>query len=136
MTMADSIRFYRKKLGLRQLDLGQMLGISAQAVSKWELGKAEPDSEAIQKLCQIFGINSDKLLGIEASISFKEMAESLYQKDPNKNTVTISPDEQSLITYFRSLNKSGQEKLLDYARDLTESIRYTQDTPSQASSIS
>lgn len=99
MNMADSIRHYRTKSGLRQLDLGQKLGVSAQAVSKWELGKAEPDSETIQKLCQLFGINSDMLLGIDAKISLKEMTESLYQPDP---------EEERIITVYRSLNEDGR----------------------------
>lgn len=132
MTMADSIRFYRKKLGLRQLDLGQMLGISAQAVSKWELGKAEPDSEAIQNLCQIFGINSDKLLGIEASISFKELSESLYQPDPNIITAAISPSEQSLLTVYRTLNPQGQGEVNKYADYCATKPEYQKNIQSEA----
>lgn len=41
-----------------------MLNVSAQAVSKWENGQAEPDASTIRKLCEIFKISTDELLGI------------------------------------------------------------------------
>ena len=63
MTLASSIRYYRELNNMYQSDLGKALGISAQAVSKWELGKAEPDSACINKMCELFGITADQLLG-------------------------------------------------------------------------
>lgn len=40
-----------------------MLNVSPQAVSKWENGQAEPDASTIKKLCEIFKISTDELLG-------------------------------------------------------------------------
>ncbi|MDE6691731.1 MAG: helix-turn-helix transcriptional regulator [Clostridia bacterium] len=54
---------YRKKLNLTQKDLGEKLNVSPQAVSKWENGQAEPDASTIIKLCEIFRISTDELLG-------------------------------------------------------------------------
>lgn len=63
MKLADNIRYYREKADMYQSDLGKALGVSAQAVSKWELGKSEPDWKSLTKMCQLFGITSDQLLG-------------------------------------------------------------------------
>ncbi len=62
-TLGQTITAYRKKLNLTQKDLGEKLNVSAQAVSKWENGQAEPDASTIIKLCEIFRISTDELLG-------------------------------------------------------------------------
>lgn len=67
MSIATNIRRYREQANMYQSDLGKALGVSAQAVSKWELGKAEPDSDSIMKMCQLFGVTADQLLGIGAT---------------------------------------------------------------------
>ena len=63
-SIGENITEYRRKLGLTQKDLGDMLNVSPQAVSKWENGQAEPDTSTIKKLCQIFKITTDELLGL------------------------------------------------------------------------
>ena len=63
MSLAENIRFHRERVGMYQSELGKALGVSAQAISKWELGKAEPDQESILKMCELFGISADQLLG-------------------------------------------------------------------------
>lgn len=62
--IASNITEYRRKAGLTQKDLGDMLNISPQAISKWENGQAEPDTATIKKLCSIFKISTDELLGV------------------------------------------------------------------------
>lgn len=62
--IASNITEYRRKAGLTQKDLGDMLNVSPQAVSKWENGQAEPDTATIKRLCSIFGISTDELLGV------------------------------------------------------------------------
>ena len=61
--LGQTITEYRKKFNLTQKDLGEKLNVSPQAVSKWENGQAEPDASTIKKLCEIFKISTDELLG-------------------------------------------------------------------------
>lgn len=61
--LGKTITDYRKKLNLTQKELGEQLNVSPQAVSKWENGQAEPDASTIKKLCEIFKISTDELLG-------------------------------------------------------------------------
>lgn len=63
MDMASKIRMYRERNRMYQSELGKALGVTAQAVSKWELGRAEPDAASIIKMCELFGITADDLLG-------------------------------------------------------------------------
>ena len=48
---------------MTQAELGAMLNVTSQAVSKWENGLSEPDMESIRKLCEIFEITFDEFFG-------------------------------------------------------------------------
>lgn len=52
----------RKKTGLTQMQLGEMLGITDRAVSKWENGRSLPDSSIMLELCRILEITVNDLL--------------------------------------------------------------------------
>lgn len=41
MAIGDKIRFYRKKSGLTQSQLAELIGVSSQAISKWETGVSQ-----------------------------------------------------------------------------------------------
>jgi len=55
----------RKKASLTQMQLAERLGITDRAVSKWETGKAMPDTAIMLELCEILGISVNELLGGE-----------------------------------------------------------------------
>ena len=62
--IGQKIKDLRKKADLTQDRLADYLGVSAQAVSKWECGIATPDLSLIAPLCRVLGCTSDELLGI------------------------------------------------------------------------
>ncbi len=59
------IRDLRKAKDLTQVRLADYLGVSEQAVSKWETSAATPDLWLIEPLTRVFGVTADELLGIE-----------------------------------------------------------------------
>jgi len=62
MMLNEKIYNCRKKLGLSQEELASQLGVTRQAVSKWELGDSQPDLDVIVKLAKLFGVSTDYLL--------------------------------------------------------------------------
>ena len=56
------IKKLRKEKNLTQEELGNLLGVSGKAVSKWERGESLPDVTIIKKLSDNLGISSDELL--------------------------------------------------------------------------
>ena len=62
-TLGKRIMGYRKGLGLTQDQLAERLGVSAQAVSKWENDQSCPDITTLPRLAEIFGVSIDALLG-------------------------------------------------------------------------
>lgn len=63
-TLGKRIAANRKRLGLTQEKMAEQLGVTAQAVSKWENDQACPDIAMLPKLAEIFGVSTDALLGI------------------------------------------------------------------------
>lgn len=62
MKLAEKIYQCRKKAGLSQEALATQLGVSRQAVSKWELGDAEPEPAKLKLLAEVFHVSVDWLL--------------------------------------------------------------------------
>lgn len=65
MTMGQRIAEERKKLGLSQEALGDKMGVSRQAISKWESDGAIPDVDKLIALSKLFGVTVGWLLGVE-----------------------------------------------------------------------
>ena len=63
-TLGKRIAARRKALGLTQDALAEQLGITAQAISKWENDQSCPDISMLPKLAEIFRCTTDELLGI------------------------------------------------------------------------
>jgi transcriptional regulator with XRE-family HTH domain len=61
--LGERIRKLRERDGLSQKTLANKLGITQQAVAKWEGGKAEPDTTMILNIANIFDVSTDYLLG-------------------------------------------------------------------------
>lgn len=66
MNMADRIQYLRKNKGISQEELADKVGVSRQAVSKWESEQSTPDIERVILLSDFFDVTTDYLLkGIE-----------------------------------------------------------------------
>ena len=62
MSFADKLIQLRKAKGLSQEDLADSLGVSRQAVSRWEQGNTFPDLPNLQKIVKVFGVSADYLI--------------------------------------------------------------------------
>ena len=79
MILADKITEERKKNGWSQEELANQLGVSRQAVSKWESAGAVPDLQRILQMSELFGVSTDYLLKDEMkaeNITYHESTES------------------------------------------------------------
>ncbi len=88
MTLAESIYFYRKRAGLSQEALAERVGVSRQAVSRWELGDATPEVSKLVALAEAFGITTDQLLrgeGVEPEGEQPPAAEEQAQETPRQS---------------------------------------------------
>lgn len=62
MTLGETIKHYRSQLNMSQTELGDKIGVSRQAVTKWETDTGIPDINNIKYLAKVFHISIDTLL--------------------------------------------------------------------------
>lgn len=84
--LGERIAFLRKRNGMTQAQLAEKLGISAQAVSKWESGLSCPDIMMLVPLSKIFGISTDVLLS----------GNRLYEYEPQQEKIPKSEEDPFL----------------------------------------
>ena len=58
MTLSEKILDLRKQQGMSQENLAEKLGVSRQAVSRWEVGSALPDASNSRQLSRLFGVTA------------------------------------------------------------------------------
>ena len=104
--ISDKISELRKARGITQEKLGELLGVTSQAVSRWEKGDSMPDIMLIPKLCEIFGISSDYLLEVPANVQKQNYlnAISAYAKKAGKVS--------SVFESFETCVNATDEKML------------------------
>lgn len=70
---ADKLVELRKSHGLSQEKLSELLGVSRQAISKWERGESSPDTDNLIALARIYGVSLDDIINDEKEIEVKEI---------------------------------------------------------------
>lgn len=89
MNFSDKLKEIRKKEGLSQEQLAEKIGVSRQAITKWETGKGLPDVENIVIIAEIFKTTLDELLRDSAAkMEPKELvfvSETIYDIDCEKH---------------------------------------------------
>ena len=92
MTIGKRIAHLRKEKGLTQEELAQHMGISPQAVSKWENDQTCPDISALPKLARLFGVTVDELLEGREALPAVRMLPPEERKDIKDMLLRITVD--------------------------------------------
>ncbi len=79
-TIGQRIAAQRRKLGLSQSELGEQLGVSRQAISKWESDGAIPDVDKLIALGKLFGVRVGWILGVEEETA-RESSEGFSERE-------------------------------------------------------
>ena len=109
---------YRKKMNMSQEEFANKIGVSRQAVSKWELDKAYPDLDKLVDICGMFGLSLDELVnGVEQDEEPVMEAEQRVEipNDPvNVSDVgdnqTVTDNIESEISDKKGSDKKGSDK--------------------------
>lgn len=80
-TMGQIIKDLRKKNGFTQEELAERLGVTYQAVSKWENDTGMPDISQVVPLASIFGVSTDVLFGIADTTENEEALKIVQHAD-------------------------------------------------------
>ena len=81
MNMSDRIQYLRKTKGISQEELADKVGVSRQAVSKWESEQSTPDLEKVIIMSDFFGVTTDYILkGIEPVTDKEQKSKEIASK--------------------------------------------------------
>lgn len=72
--IANRLLQYRKRMGLSQEELAEKIGVSRQAVSKWERAEAAPDTDNLIELSKVYGVSLDEMLKGESEKEAEDTA--------------------------------------------------------------
>ncbi len=78
-TFGEKLRNHRKNLGLSQENVAEKIGVTAQAVSKWENGECLPDCFNLKSLGEVYGVSLDILLETETTRDVDAVAAKIEQ---------------------------------------------------------
>ncbi|MBE6725461.1 MAG: helix-turn-helix transcriptional regulator [Ruminococcaceae bacterium] len=123
LPIGERIRSLRRAKDETQEDLAQVLGVSYQAVSRWENGDAYPDIELLPKLAAHYGVTTDELLGADEETVradkerrkqelFDEINRCIREKDRKKQYETALAAFREFPDEYRFAN--GAAEILAY----------------------
>lgn len=87
--LSEKIYELRRKDGLSQEALAEKIGVSRQAVSKWETGAATPELDKLRALCACFGVTLDELTGGGLSAAVKDKSPPDQEKERSGGALGI-----------------------------------------------
>ena len=96
MTFGQRLKAFRKNENWTQQNLAEMIGVSTQAISKWETDAGMPDISQIVPLSRVLNISTDILLGVVDDNDTKEF-EKIYKKCIEIETYIIPKRNQKSI---------------------------------------
>lgn len=85
--LSEKIYSLRRKSGLSQEALAEKIGVSRQAVSKWETGAAAPELDKLRALSAFFGVTLDELAGEKLSTAIKSDCAPAQGKERRKGVL-------------------------------------------------
>lgn len=98
--IAEQISVYRKNKGLTQSELGERVGVSFQAVSKWERGETLPDITVLPDLANVLETSIDNiLLGGDRQVEYK-------------GKISVSDMKEGLLSLKKMGEKLGRENII------------------------
>ena len=103
MELKDRIAAVRKAAGLTQEQLGELLGVTRQAVSKWESGQTTPDAATIAALCEKLHVSADYVLLAKSDMA--SFVDSLVAPLSLVNALIVAISREKAVHLESSLNR-------------------------------
>ncbi|MCR5307566.1 MAG: helix-turn-helix domain-containing protein [bacterium] len=106
--IANRLQQLRKEKGYSQEELAQALGLSRQAVSKWERAESSPDTDNLICLAKLYGMSLDELLNTDESV--EEIRERTIEVEEEKAKEKENDDEYIRIHKGHLASRNDHDK--------------------------
>ena len=92
MYIGNQIKELRIRKNVKQEDVAEYLGVSAQAVSKWETGASTPDITLLPNIAMYFGVSIDELFALPEEAQYERIENMFsYEKCIHPETFVQDP---------------------------------------------
>lgn len=114
--IADRLCAYRKNAGFSQEELAEKIGVSRQAVSKWERAEASPDTDNLILLAKIYGVTLDDLLNKDPGfVEEKEEEKSAQEESSDEENEEYGHSRISFKNGIHINDKNGDAVHIDWS---------------------
>ncbi len=114
LKLGNKIRELRLRDGRTQDALANAIGVTAQAISRWESGGGYPDMELVPSIANFFGVSIDALFGYECEREQKldMLLDTIKKKNKQNNGKNICVDECIALARSGLMEFPGNERLM------------------------
>lgn len=114
LNVGTKIRELRRRDGRTQDTLAEVLGVTAQAVSRWESGGSYPDMEMIPAIANYFGVSIDELFGYDnvREKRIDEIVAHLIDMNEQNNGIDVNVDECICLARKALVEFPANEKIM------------------------
>lgn len=116
--LGESLRDARDSAEMTLADAAAAIGVTTMTIQRYEKAERKATVETVRKLCSAYSVDADELMQ-RAIDRFRSLSSVSIASSED-----LSCSERALLSSFRSLNSSGQRRLIEYAEDLVASGRY------------
>ena len=128
MTEGELIKKYRQEKGYSLRALSEIINISPSTLSRIERGEAQVGWNELMNFCNVLGI--DKNLMTQVTINERFQGDFVVKKKGNNESIIFTTQQMRSVNKLMSkLNDKGQNKVVDYAKDIKLSGNYDIDEP-------
>ncbi len=124
MSFADRLKEYRRDQGFSQEDLADQLGVSRQAIGKWEQGQAYPEVEKLLALCAALNVSLDALVSVMLCCCIVSCKQKPGSTDPLQVNYNYDLSQYITLANYKGLEATTAKNMVDeeeYIRLQTES---------------
>lgn len=131
MTFGEKIKKIRKDKKMTQSELAQKMNCTKVMISQYEHGQRKPKLETIEKFARALGV-SPGVFFLSGNAPIDEEITEEVEKQLLEDDAIIpfedqeAPKEKILIDTFNSLNETGQNKVIEYTKDIFSISKYTE----------
>ena len=125
MNIGEKIKAIRKSKGLSQKQLAENLNVSEAMISQYERGIKNPKIETVAKMADALEVTPFDIMGMaffDATLPVEMIRNEVNAFDSVE--IAFGSKSVELLNEFVQLNKTGQEKAIDYVSDLAEQPKY------------
>lgn len=107
---AQRLRALRKEAGYTQARLGKILGVSTSTVGMYEQGRREPDTAMLLRICSVFSVNADYILGESAC---RELRAPLRLEEIISDMREVLLQQKALMFHGKPVDAEGTRQIIE-----------------------